>query len=171
MAKTIVIASGFFNPLHGGHIDYLNAAKNLGNHLWVIVNNNKQVSAKGSITFMDESERLIIIESLKFVDWAVVSIDTQVTTVCETLKMIINSIKNNYKIMGMPFSYEQYDFIFAKGGDRSPETMSKKELEICKLLDCEVVYGVGGTNKRNSSSKLIRTAAIEEFNKSRFAGL
>ena len=60
----IVICSGFMNPIHTGHIDYMESAKALGNYLIVIVNNDEQVKLKGSTPFMSESDRLRIVESM-----------------------------------------------------------------------------------------------------------
>ena len=64
----VVVISGYFNPLHGGHLDYIQAAAKLGNILVVIVNNDKQVSIKGSKPFMKAEERLRIIAALRDVD-------------------------------------------------------------------------------------------------------
>ena len=63
--KIMVIASGYFNPLHKGHVEYLNRSKALGDFLFVIVNNDDQREMKGSAKFMDEKERAHIIFNLK----------------------------------------------------------------------------------------------------------
>ena len=75
--KTLVIASGYFNPVHKGHVEYLTRSKALGDKLFVIVNNDEQREMKGSKAFMNEEERKLVIETLKPVDWAVVAIDTE----------------------------------------------------------------------------------------------
>lgn len=75
MSGRVVVVSGYFNPIHSGHIDYLESAKERGDYLIVIVNNDHQVSLKGSDPFMDENERLRIVKSLRCVDKAVISID------------------------------------------------------------------------------------------------
>lgn len=126
-----VIASGYFNPLHGGHIDYLKEAKTLGDCLVVIVNNDDQVKLKGSTPFMNENERLKIIRSLKFVDLACISIDKD-KTVCKTL-------------MSLEFSHA----LFAKGGDSTPDNVP--EINVCKILGIEIVFNVGGKKKQSSS--------------------
>lgn len=132
MNKTIAI-SGYFNPLHVGHIRYIRAAKKLANKLTVIVNNDSQVWLKGSFSFMDQSERLRIIESLRDVDEAVISIDTD-RSVCKTLKMLKPDI-------------------YAVGGDhRKGEGL--KEVTLCKKLGIKLIYGLGG-KKIQASSKLI----------------
>lgn len=94
----IVCTSGYFNPLHKGHVEYLEKAKELGNYLVVIVNNDHQRALKGSKEFMDQEERMTIVRALRCVDEVVLSVDTD-STVCETLRKI-------------------KPHIFAKGGDR-----------------------------------------------------
>ena len=71
----IVITSGYFNPLHKGHLELFYNAKEVGD-VWVIVNNDHQRKLKGSKEFMDEDERLEIITALKVVDIALLSIVT-----------------------------------------------------------------------------------------------
>jgi cytidyltransferase-like protein len=73
--KTLVIVSGYFNPVHKGHIDYLKRSKELGDELFVIVNNDYQRALKGSTEFMKEEERYEIVSNLKPVDWAIIAID------------------------------------------------------------------------------------------------
>ena len=68
MSGKIVVISGYFNPIHSGHLDYIQEAKKLGDFLVVIVNNDDQVKIKGSIPFMDEEERARIVSSIKGVD-------------------------------------------------------------------------------------------------------
>ena len=82
-----IIVSGYFNPIHKGHIEYLNRAKDLGDKLFVIVNNDEQRFLKGSQEFQDEEERLIVISNIKAVDKAILSIDKD-RTVCETIRLI-----------------------------------------------------------------------------------
>lgn len=133
MKNKIVVASGYFNPLHSGHLYYLEKAKKLGDKLIVIVNNDKQVKLKGSIPFMNENERVKIISSLKCVDKVFLSIDKD-KTVCKSLEYL----KPNF---------------FAKGGDSTPKNVP--ELNLCKKLGARVVFNVGG-KKTNSSSILIK---------------
>ena len=144
---TVVIASGYFNPLHGGHLDYLEAAAKLGDRLFVIVNNDKQITLKGSVPFMDEWERLRIVQSLRVVNYAAIAVD-QDRTVCQTLENIRK-----------PLSATEWKLIFANGGDVSHAA----EHDHCLSLGIEPVYGVGGTEKKQSSSALIR-AASERLN-------
>lgn len=146
----IVICSGYYNPVHVGHLDNFYEAAKLGNKLIVIVNNDDQVNIKGSIPFMDENQRLRIISSLKPVDEAILSID-QDGTVVETLKLIYNK----YNFARGYCVKSKVEIIFAKGGDRvlgnTPEEL------FCKRVGIQTVYGVGG-GKSESSSSLISNA-------------
>ena len=76
MKKRLIIVSGYFNPLHAGHIEYFTLAKKFGDHLLVIVNNDTQRKLKGSKEFMLEKERITIIKALRIVDKVFLSIDT-----------------------------------------------------------------------------------------------
>ena len=136
MKKKTVVISGYFNPIHSGHIDYIKNASLLGDKLIVIVNNDLQVSLKKSIPFQNEKERSYIVSSIVGVDGVVISIDIDIT-VCETLKKIRPDI-------------------FANGGDRTFKNIPEKH--ICHELGIEVIYGVGG-NKTQSSSELIKRSS------------
>ena len=74
MKKKAIIVSGYFNPLHKVHIEYFKNAKNYGDALFVIVNNDYQRKLKGSKEFMDEKERLLIVDELKITDKTFLSI-------------------------------------------------------------------------------------------------
>ena len=143
----VVAISGFFNPLHMGHIDYISAARNLGDFLIVIINSDKQVDIKGSVPFMEQDERLAIINNIKGVDRAVISIDDD-GSVCETLRAEFNRLQND------PFFDEM---VFANGGDRKeggvPEDILTDELGV------RMAYNVGG-EKTQSSSSLIENSKI-----------
>ena len=127
----IVAASGYFNPLHKGHVEYLEKAKKLGDKLIVIVNNDFQVKLKGTQEFMSEDERLLIVRSLACVDSAVLAVDKD-PTVCETIKII-------------------RPHVFAKGGDRY--TYEIPESKICHEYGIAIVDGLG--DKIQSSSWLL----------------
>ena len=139
----VVVISGFFNPLHIGHIDYISSARNLGDFLIVIVNSDDQVKIKGSVPFMNQDDRLRIIRNIKGVDRSVISIDED-GSVCQTIREEFKRLQND------PF-FE--DMIFANGGDRKgggvPEDILENELGI------RMIYNVGG-EKVQSSSELIK---------------
>ena len=105
MKKKVIIVSGYFNPLHKGHIEYFLNAKKHGDKLFVIVNSDYQRKVKGSKEFMKEDERVFIINQLKIVDKSFISIDKD-RSVCETIKLI----HNEYSL--------KYDLCFANGTER-----------------------------------------------------
>jgi cytidyltransferase-like protein len=139
MEKTLIIVSGYFNPVHKGHIEYLTRSKELGDFLYVIVNNDYQRELKGSKPFMMADERKLIIESLKVVDAAMVAVDTE-KTVNESIKFIMNEI-------GSQFS----KILFANGGDQNRNTVG--EAKLCEELGIELADGLG--DKIQSSSWLL----------------
>jgi cytidyltransferase-like protein len=139
--KTLVIASGYFNPVHKGHVEYLTRSKALGDKLFVIVNNDIQREMKGSKEFMNEEERKLIIETLKPVDWAVVSIETKNRLVDKSIKLIHELYKDEFD-----------NFIFSNGGDQTEHTIV--EGDMCRELGIKMVFGLG--NKIQSSSWLLK---------------
>lgn len=138
--KTLVIASGYFNPVHKGHIEYLTRSKELGDKLFVIVNNDKQREMKGSKKFMNEDERKLVIETLKPVDWAMIAVDFENRRVDKSIQIIYELYKDEFE-----------NFIFTNGGDQNEQTI--KEDEICKKLGVKMVFGLG--DKIQSSSWLL----------------
>tara|TARA_B100000809_G_C15014040_1_gene486015 strand:+ start:497 stop:937 length:441 start_codon:yes stop_codon:yes gene_type:complete len=138
----VVIISGYFNPLHTGHLDYIKSASALGDKLVVIVNNDKQVELKGSIPFMKQEDRMRIVSAIKGVDRTVLSIDTD-QSVVNTLKSIYNEYAVDYFFDGMTF---------ANGGDRTKR--NSPEEKYCAWRKINTVYNVGG-EKTQSSRKLI----------------
>jgi cytidyltransferase-like protein len=134
-----VIISGFFNPLHGGHLDLIEAAAGLGDYLIVIVNNDKQQILKKDKIILDEINRHRLLSALRVVNEACVSID-QDPTVRETLKHIAQKYPND-------------TLLFANGGDRDSDKVTP-ESSVCSSLGIEMVYGVGGTVKADSSTRI-----------------
>ena len=137
--KTVVIVSGYFNPLHKGHIEYFENAKAIGDKLWVIVNSDIQRELKGSEFFQDEKERLKIISSLRIVDKAILSVDKD-RTVSKSIAKLVTKKDNDW------------EYIFANGGDQNNDTIP--EAKICKILGVNLVDGLG--NKIQSSSWLLK---------------
>jgi len=135
----IVIVSGYFNPLHKGHIEYFNKSKEYGDKLYVIVNNDKQRELKGSKKFQDEDERIFIIQNLKMVDRVFLSIDKD-RTVCETIGMI-HSLED-----------QSDELFFANGGDQVNDTIPERQ--VCDWLGIKLIDGLG--DKIQSSSWLIK---------------
>jgi glycerol-3-phosphate cytidylyltransferase/D-beta-D-heptose 7-phosphate kinase/D-beta-D-heptose 1-phosphate adenosyltransferase len=141
----VVIVSGYFNPLHGGHLDMIEAAKGIGDRLIVIVNNDKQQLLKKGKIILDEDNRIRLISALKYVDDAVLAVDED-PPVIETLKLIAEM-------------HPQHDLVFANGGDRD-STKVIPESEICQELGIEIVWGLG--DKVDSSTRINRAMGHEE---------
>ena len=134
-----IIVSGYFNPLHKGHIEYINTAKNLAEVLFIIVNNDHQRALKGSKEFQKEAERLFIVSNLKAVDHALLSIDSD-RTVCATITKIAESYG------------ETHELSFANGGDQ--DNKSIPEAPVCEKLGITLIDGLG--DKIQSSSWLLK---------------
>jgi len=139
MKKKAIIVSGYFNPIHKGHLEYFNNAKAICDELFVIVNNDHQRELKGSKEFQEEDERMIIVSNIKAVDKAILSID-QDRTVSETIRMIANSYG------------AAYELAFANGGDQSNDTIPERL--ICKEMNVALIDGLG--DKVQSSSWLLK---------------
>lgn len=129
MSKVVAV-SGYFDPIHVGHLDYLEMSKKLGDKLVVIVNSNSQCVLKKGKPFMDEKDRVRIVAALNIVDDVFLSIDND-KTVCKSLEAIKPDI-------------------FANGGDRS--TSEVPEFVICDKYNIEMIDGLG--DKIRSSSSL-----------------
>jgi len=137
--KKAIIVSGYFNPLHKGHLDLFEKAKEVGDILIVIVNNDKQRELKGSKFFQDQDERIRIIRALNVVDMAWVSIDED-STQNKTLKVMVEKF------------YDSMKLAFANGGDQNNDTIP--EAEICRQFNIELIEGLG--DKIQSSSWLLQ---------------
>ncbi len=138
MKPKAIIVSGYFNPIHKGHIEYLNLAKACGEKLIVIANSDHQRSLKGSKEFQKEDERIFILSNIKSVDKVFLSID-QDRTVCETIKHIYCQLSNDYQL------------VFANGGDQNNNSIP--EAPVCEELGIELIDGLG--EKIQSSSWLL----------------
>jgi len=136
-----VIVSGFFNPLHGGHLDMIEAAASLGDYLIVIVNNDVQQVLKKDKVILDEMNRMRLIGALRVVDEVALAVDTD-APVSKTLREVA-------------LKYSDDSIIFANGGDRDgPRAIP--EAQICEQLGIETVFGVGSIEviKRDSSTRI-----------------
>jgi len=133
-----IIVSGYFNPIHKGHLEYFELAKKRGDLLFVIVNSDHQRELKGSKAFQEQDERLLIVRSMRLVDKAILSVD-QDRTVCATLALL----HQQYGPM--------FDLAFANGGDQNNEVIPERE--ICERLGIELIDGLG--DKIQSSSWLL----------------
>jgi D-beta-D-heptose 7-phosphate kinase/D-beta-D-heptose 1-phosphate adenosyltransferase len=134
----IVAVSGGFDPLHIGHIRYMQEAKKLGDKLIVILNNDNWFKVKGKPIFMTHHERKEIIEALECVDEVIVSghkKNTKDISICQELIKI-------------------KPHIFANGGDRFANNIP--EFKLCNDLGIEMVFNVGKGGKIRSSSELLK---------------
>jgi D-beta-D-heptose 7-phosphate kinase/D-beta-D-heptose 1-phosphate adenosyltransferase len=138
MKKKAIIVTGYFNPIHKGHLEYFNNAKDLADELFVIVNSDLQRALKDSKEFQKEDERLFIVQNIKAVDTAIISIDKD-RTVCASIAAIFETYGG------------QYQFGFANGGDQ--DNNSIPEAPICKELGIQLIDGLG--DKIQSSSWLL----------------
>ena len=134
-----IIVSGYFNPLHKGHLELFEKAKANGGELWVIVNSDYQRELKGSEPFMKEEERITIVKAIRGVDKALVSIDKDKTQ-CETLTFLAKEYSS------------EYDLFFGNGGDQNNDSIP--ESSVCKELGVKLIEGLG--NKIQSSSWLLK---------------
>jgi len=133
-----IIVSGYFNPLHKGHLELFEKVKASGDQLWVIVNSDLQRELKGSKEFMDEKERLIIVRAIGIVDKALISIDKDKTQ-CVTL----GDLADQYSSV--------YELYFANDGDQNNGTIA--EVQVCKEKGIVLLEGLG--DKIQSSSLLL----------------
>ena len=136
-----IIVSGYFNPLHKGHLELFEKAKASGDALWVIVNSDLQRELKGSKAFMDQDERLLIVSAIGIVDKALISIDEDKTQ-CATLSDLADKFS------------DEFELYFANGGDQNNESIP--EVPVCKEKGIGLLEGLG--DKIQSSSWLLKKA-------------
>ena len=137
----IVLVTGGFDPIHSGHIEYFKAARKLGDELWVGVNSDAWLIRKKGRAFMPFSERIEIIKNLKMVDKVI---------------DVVNDDKNNDAggAIFKAFSIGATNVIFANGGDRTKENIPEMK-QWGDNPNVEFIFGVGGENKKNSSSWIL----------------
>lgn len=138
---TLVIVSGYFGPIHVGHLDYIEAGAAHGDELFVIVNNNLQQELKKGKVIIDEADRERIVAALRVVDHTMIAID-QDGTVSESIEQIAQK-------------FPDHRIIFGNGGDRRPDGDPVPETDVCERYGIEMIFGMGGTNKADSSTRLI----------------
>jgi D-beta-D-heptose 7-phosphate kinase/D-beta-D-heptose 1-phosphate adenosyltransferase len=138
--KTIVLVTGGFDPIHSGHIAYFNAAKALGDILLVGVNSDAWLTRKKGSPFMSCKERADIVANIKCVDGIVYEFDDA-----------DGSSKD--AILEVRKQFPEDIIIFANGGDRTPTNIPEMDIQDNNL---EFVFGVGGEDKKNSSSWILQ---------------
>ena len=135
----IVVVSGGFDPIHSGHIELLKKASALGDMLIVGLNSDDWLRRKKGKEFMPLYERKKVLESIKWVD-SVWEFDDSDGSACELLERI----KNYY------WTFGNYEIIFANGGDRTKENIPEMKVD-----NITFVFGIGGEDKKNSSSWIL----------------
>ena len=139
--KTIVITSGYFNPLHPWHIECFELCKALWDELRVIINTDEQIKIKTQkdTVFQDEQFRMKLVSALKSVDRVMLSVDKD-ESVCESIKHIANIIRQEYGT--------GTKIIFGKWGDRFASNIP--EVQVCKDCDIEIRDGLGAKTHNSS---------------------
>tara|TARA_X000000950_G_C13499595_1_gene491223 strand:- start:115 stop:546 length:432 start_codon:yes stop_codon:yes gene_type:complete len=137
--QKVIVFSGYFKPIHKGHLEYFNNAKAIADKLFVIVNNYHQRELKGSREFHDEKERMMIVLNIKAVDKAILSVDKD-RIVCATIKMIAEQFAGEFEL-GL-----------ANGGDQNNDTIPERS--VCEKMNVALIDGLG--DKIQSSSWLLK---------------
>ena len=132
----IVIVTGGFDPLHSGHISYLNHADHLGDHVVVGLNSDEWLTRKKGRPFMPWRERMVVLDNLHMVG-EVIEFDDSDGTACDAIRQVQAKYPND-------------EIIFANGGDRTANNIPEMKFD-----DVKFVFGVGGDNKANSSSWIL----------------
>lgn len=143
-----MIVSGYFSPLHIGHLDMLESAAALADEVIVIVNNNQQQIAKKGKLIMDESDRLRIVRSLRMVDDAMIAVDDD-RAVSASLALLADRYGPTHRLT------------FGNGGDRESDKVVP-ESAICAERGIEMIFDLGGNTKRDSSNRINMELGIED---------
>ena len=148
--RRIAIVSGYFNPIHIGHLQLLKAARELAPHLVVIVNNDRQQLLKKGRILMTEEDRLAIVAELRCVDEAFVAVDED-AAVAESLRRVRDL-------------HPDAELLFCNGGDRDPhqDAVPSAEALLADEIGLQLVYGVGGEQKSDSSSRINRELSRDD---------
>lgn len=138
----IAITSGYFDPMHRGHLEMLELSRAQGDVLWVIVNNDAQAALKKGKAFIDQETRLAVTKALRVVDRAILAVDAD-GSVCATLELLLGEAK----ALG-------HEAVFCKGGDRHAGNIP--ELAVLRRHGALLIDGLGA--KIDSSSRIIAQA-------------
>ena len=141
----MIIVSGYFNPLHGGHLDMIESARAMGDKLIVIVNNDKQQLLKKGKIILDEKNRLRLMRALRDVNEVVLSVDED-PTIIKTLEQVA-------------VQHPGDELVFANGGDRDSEK-AIPEATVCKQFNIEMRFDAGD-GKPDSSTRINQAVGHE----------
>jgi glycerol-3-phosphate cytidylyltransferase/D-beta-D-heptose 7-phosphate kinase/D-beta-D-heptose 1-phosphate adenosyltransferase len=143
------VVSGYFNPLHPGHLDLFEAARARTGYLIVIVNNDAQQVLKKGKVIQPEADRLRIVRSLRMVDDALVAVEDG------------PGMDGSFDLVRA--AYPETELDFCNGGDRKDlDTLPAEEVEAARRNDIRLVYGIGGFDKTDSSSRINTERGVEE---------
>lgn len=140
----IVVVSGGFDPIHSGHLAMLREAAGMGEKLIVGLNSDAWLTRKKGKPFMNIHERRAILESIRWVD-EVWEFDDSDGTACDLLERVREHYCSVLPILS------NFQIIFANGGDRNETNNAESSVP-----NINFAYGVGGSDKRNSSSWILR---------------
>jgi glycerol-3-phosphate cytidylyltransferase/D-beta-D-heptose 7-phosphate kinase/D-beta-D-heptose 1-phosphate adenosyltransferase len=143
---SVSIVSGYFNPLHVGHLDMMEAARSLTGYLVVIVNNDAQQVLKKGKVIQPVEDRLRVVRALRVVDDAVEAVDED-----GTVKKSLAIVRERYP---------RARLVFANGGDRSQRSRVA-ESDVCEDLGIELRFGIGGVSKADSSTRINQLLGLE----------
>ena len=138
----IAITSGYFDPMHRGHLELLELSRAQGQALWVIVNTDAQAALKKGKAFINQDTRLAVTAALRVVDRAVLALDAD-GSVCATLDWLIAEARA-----------QGHEVVFCKGGDRHAGNIP--ELTVLHKHGAKLIDGLGA--KIDSSSSIIARA-------------
>jgi D-beta-D-heptose 7-phosphate kinase/D-beta-D-heptose 1-phosphate adenosyltransferase len=138
----VVLVTGGFDPIHSGHIAYFKAARELGDHLVVGLNSDDWLTRKKGRPFMPIEERIAIVKELECVD-EVITFDDSDDTACAAIFYVLSTKGTSW------------DVVFANGGDRTKENIPEMDI-FGDRKDVNFAFGVGGEDKKNSSSWILK---------------
>lgn len=152
--KKFGLITGGFDPIHSGHIAYIKAAAEMCDILYVGINTDEWLKRKKGYVFMTQSERADVVFAIRGVQGLVLFNDDN-NTACDAIDRLISIIEDDYKL-------KDYEILFMNGGDRNETNIPEAEAFV-DIPKVKFVYGVGGTDKKNSSSHLVSAVRDEEI--------
>ena len=150
MQKKVVVISGYFNPCHMGHIEYARAARDVAGPegiVYCIINSDAQSHLKKGYSFIPEKDRLAVMNAMRYIDHAILSVDTD-RTVCKTLELLCTSAE-----------YETPTH-FLNDGDVTAQNRCPEEV-VCETHGIALVYASNG--KIQSSSWILEKSVREAY--------
>ena len=159
--KTVMILSGGFDPIHSGHIELMENAKQMADHLVVCVNSDEWLVKKKGINFLPINERMKILSNLRCVDDVIAFPDDEYGSAVNGIKLAVEKYKDHFKdyvFIDVGDIYASYpiktEFIFGNGGDRNDKNVPSQEQKYCDENGIKLIWNLGG-DKCNSSSWIL----------------